>query len=115
MRGRRPNGLGHDRVHSDCLQSGSPLWCVILPKATSADLTLLDESKARRIAQDAGLSVVGCVGLLEAGWRNGIVPDLRQAYTDFAAARIRLDLNLLQDSSDCRDYDESNSIAPSIQ
>ena len=102
-------------MHSDCLQSGSPLWCVILPKATSADLTLLDESKARRIAQDAGLSVVGCVGLLEAGWRNGIVPDLRQAYTDLLRQGFDWISTYLQDSSDCRDYDESNSIAPSIQ
>ena len=55
---------------------------ILLAKATNADLTLLDESKARRIARDAGLSVVGCIGLLKAGWRSGIVRDLRQAYTD---------------------------------
>jgi predicted nucleic acid-binding protein len=55
---------------------------ILLAKATNADLTLLDESKARRIARDAGLWVVGCIGLLEAGWRSGIVRDLRQAYTD---------------------------------
>ena len=40
---------------------------ILLAKATNADLTLLDESKARRIARDAGLSVVGCIGLLKAG------------------------------------------------
>jgi len=71
---------------------------IVLAKATNADLTLLDESKARRIAREAGLSVVGCIGLLEAGWRSGIVRDLRQAYTELLRQGIRLDLKLLQDS-----------------
>jgi predicted nucleic acid-binding protein len=71
---------------------------IFLAKETKAGLILLDESKARRIAQEAGLSVVGCIGLLEAGWRNGIVPDLRQAYTELLRQAIRLDLKLLQDS-----------------
>lgn len=71
---------------------------ILLAKSANADLTLLDESKARRVAQDAGLSVVGCIGLLEAAWRNGIVPDLRQAYTDLLRQGIRLDLKLLQAS-----------------
>jgi predicted nucleic acid-binding protein len=71
---------------------------ILLAKATNADLTLLDESKARRIARDAGLSVVGCIGLLEAGWRSGIVRDLRQAHTELLRQGIRLDLKLLQDS-----------------
>jgi len=71
---------------------------ILLARAMDAGLTLLDESKARRVAQDAGLSVAGCIGLLEAGWRNGFVPDLRRAYTDLLRQGIRLDLKLLQDS-----------------
>jgi len=74
------------------------LGAILLAKATNADLTLLDESKARRIAREAGLSVVGCIGLLEAGRRSGVVRDLRQVYTDLLRQGIRLDLKLLQDS-----------------
>ena len=54
---------------------------ILLAKALPADLVLLDEWKARRVAQEAGLSVAGCLGVLEAGARKGLVSDLRQAYT----------------------------------
>ncbi len=39
----------------------------LLAKSLEADLVLLDEWKARRVARDAGLSVVGCLGILEGG------------------------------------------------
>lgn len=55
---------------------------ILLAKSLQADLVLLDEWKARRVARDAGLSVVGCLGILEAGAQSGLVPDLRQAYID---------------------------------
>jgi predicted nucleic acid-binding protein len=71
---------------------------ILLAKQMSADLTLLDESKARRIAREVGLSVVGCMGILETGWRKGIIPDLRRTYTDLLRQGIRYDLKLLQDS-----------------
>lgn len=52
---------------------------ILLAKEIEADLVILDETKARRVARDAGLPIVGCLGLLEAGARKGLVPDLRQA------------------------------------
>lgn len=70
----------------------------MLAKALSADLLLLDEWKARRIAQAAGLSVVGCIGILEAGARTGRISDLRLAYVDLLKQGIRFDLELLRDS-----------------
>ena len=63
-----------------------------------ADLVLLDESKARRSARAAGLAIIGCLGVLEAGARRGLVPDLRQAYIDLLRQGIRFDIGLLQDS-----------------
>ena len=69
-----------------------------LAKGLPADLALLDEWKARRIAQEAGLSVVGCLGVLEASTRKGLISDLRQAYIDLLRQGIRFDLRLLQDS-----------------
>jgi len=71
---------------------------ILLAKSLQADLVLLDDSKARRVARDAGLSVVGCLGILEAGARSGLVSDLRQAYIDLLRHGIRFDIKLLQDS-----------------
>jgi uncharacterized protein len=71
---------------------------ILLAKSLQADLVLMDEWKARRVARDAGLSVVGCLGILEAGARRGLVPDLRQAYIDLLRQGIRFDIRLLQDS-----------------
>lgn len=71
---------------------------IVLAKSLTADLTLLDESRARRIAQKQGLSVVGCLGVLETGARQGLIPDLREVYMALLRQGIRFDLKLLQDS-----------------
>lgn len=71
---------------------------ILLAKSVSANLVLLDESKARRVAQAAGLSVAGCLGILEVGARRGLVTDLRQVYIDLLRQGIRFDIKLLQDS-----------------
>jgi len=69
-----------------------------LAKSLSADLVLLDEWKARRVAREAGLAITGCLGVLESGARRGLVPDLRQAYVDLLRQGIRFDIGLLQES-----------------
>jgi predicted nucleic acid-binding protein len=71
---------------------------ILLAKSLPADLVLLDEWKVRRIAREPGLAITGCLGLLEAGARRGLVPDLRQAYIDLLRQGIRFDIGLLQDS-----------------
>lgn len=71
---------------------------ILLAKSFQADLILLDEWKARRVARDAGLAVLGCLGILEAGVRKGLIPDLRQTYIDLLRQGIRFDIKLLQDS-----------------
>ncbi len=77
---------------------GGERGSILLAKTLAAELVLLDEWKARRVAQKAGLSVVGCLGVLEAGARKGLVPDLRSAYLDLLQQGIRFDLRLLQES-----------------
>jgi predicted nucleic acid-binding protein len=37
----------------------------MLAEELSADLVLIDEWRARRYAQKRGLSVIGCIGILE--------------------------------------------------
>ena len=71
---------------------------ILLAKSLPAGLVLLDEKKARRIAQAAGLAIMGCLGVLEAGYRRGLVPDLREAYLEMLRQEIRFDIGLLQDS-----------------
>jgi predicted nucleic acid-binding protein len=71
---------------------------ILLAQSLPAGLILLDEWKARRIAREARLSVIGCLGVLEAGTRKGLVPDLRQAYIDLLREGIRFDIKLLQES-----------------
>jgi len=70
---------------------------ILLASSLSADLVLLDEWKARRAAQAAGLSVVGCIGILEAGARLGKVSDLRSLCVELSRQGIRFDLRLLRD------------------
>ena len=65
----------------DSLGSGER-GTIFLAKTLPADLALIDEWKARRVAREAGLSVLGCLGTLEAGARKGMVTDLREAYVE---------------------------------
>jgi uncharacterized protein len=71
---------------------------ILLAKNLEADLVLLDDWKARRAARLADLSMVGCLGILEAGARRGLVPDLRQAYINLLRQGVRFEIKLLQDS-----------------
>jgi len=71
---------------------------ILLAKSLPADLVLLDEWKARHVAQAAGLPIMGCLGVLEAGARKSLVANLRQAYVDLLRQGIRFDIKLLQAS-----------------
>jgi predicted nucleic acid-binding protein len=71
---------------------------IFLVKELSADLTLMDEWKGRRLAIEGGLAVVGCVGILEDLFRRGEISDLRQVYGELLRQKIRVDLRTLQTS-----------------
>ena len=55
---------------------------VFLAKELRADITLMDEWKGRRFAVEEGLTVVGCIGLLEELHRRGEIKDLRGNYQE---------------------------------
>lgn len=74
------------------------LATVRLARALRADLAIIDERAARRLAQADGLAVMGCVGILEAAFRRGLVPDLRQSYQELLAHGIRIDQRILNHS-----------------
>jgi len=71
---------------------------ILLAQSLPANLILLDEWKARRIAKSAGLAITGCLGVLEAGARRGFVPDLRGGYIDLLRQGVRFEIRLLQES-----------------
>jgi predicted nucleic acid-binding protein len=71
---------------------------VFLAKEIRADLTLMDEWKGRQLASEAGLAVVGCVGILEELYRRGEIKDLRQNYLELLRQNIRVDARMLQAS-----------------
>jgi uncharacterized protein len=71
---------------------------IFLAKELSADLTLMDEWKGRRLAIKEGLAVAGCVGILEELFRRGHISDLRQVYGELLRQNIRVDLRTLQTS-----------------
>jgi len=96
VRRRSPGDQSLEQACEDL--GGGERGSILLAKALPAELVLLDEWKARRVAQKAGLSVVGCLGVLEAAARKGLVPNLRSAYLDLLRQGIRFDLRLLQES-----------------
>ena len=81
-----------------------------MAKSLEAHLVLLDERKARRVARLAGLSIMGCLGILEAGARRGLVPDLCQAYIDLLRQGARFDIKLFQDSLARLGYQNSEDL-----
>lgn len=57
----------------------------------SADIILLDDSKARVVANFMGLRVSGTVGVLVQAHRSGLLVDLRQALDELRAKGFRID------------------------
>ncbi|MBI4904413.1 MAG: DUF3368 domain-containing protein [Acidobacteria bacterium] len=64
---------------------------LLLAKEINADLVLIDDLRARKIAIASGLKVQGTIGILEACFERGLVGDLRDAYRDLLEMGIYLD------------------------
>ncbi len=67
------------------------LSTLVLGKETGADLLLLDDLSARKLAQMEGFRVQGTVGILEACYARKYLSDLRQAYAALLAKGVYLD------------------------
>lgn len=74
------------------------LSTILLAKEAQADVALIDERGARLLAQSEGVPVLGTVGLLELGYRNGEVTDLRLAYQTMLAQGAHIDKQILNQS-----------------
>ncbi|MGH9719564.1 MAG: DUF3368 domain-containing protein [Bryobacteraceae bacterium] len=71
---------------------------IILAQEIKADLVLLDDSRARTLAQEEGLSVTGCVGVLDSAYRRGLLTSLHEAYHQLLAAGAYVDREMLEES-----------------
>jgi predicted nucleic acid-binding protein len=62
------------------------LSVIILGKEVNADLLLMDDVKARKVAQEQGWAVIGSVGILENAFSSKLFSDLREAYRQLLAS-----------------------------
>ncbi len=71
---------------------------IILAKEKRAKLALIDERKARLLANSENIKVMGSVAVLEMGYERGYVTDLRKAYQELQLQGIRIDKRILDHS-----------------
>ena len=71
------------------------LSTLILAKEVGADLVILDDLGARKLAQREGFRVQGTIAVLEASFRKGHLSDLREAYIQLLKRGVFLDRSLL--------------------
>ncbi len=74
------------------------LATILLAKELTADLALIDERRARLLAQAEGVSPFGTIGMLELGYRKGEIADLRQMYQSLLNVGARVDRRVLNQS-----------------
>jgi predicted nucleic acid-binding protein len=55
--------------------------------ALAAARLLIDDRKARKLAQQEGLAVLGCAGVLQDAFALNLLSDLSEAYRQLIASR----------------------------
>lgn len=75
------------------------LSTLILAKELRADVVILDDLRARKLAQGEGFRVHGTMAILEACFRKGLLVDLRGAYERLLKRGVFLNRDLLNRSS----------------
>ncbi|SFR14130.1 DUF3368 domain-containing protein [Desulfoscipio geothermicus] len=67
---------------------------IVLAKEMNADLLILDEKKARRIAKLNGITVIGTIGVLQKAKDEGIIKSMRECMDEMIQSGIWLDEKL---------------------
>ena len=71
------------------------LSTIILARELKAELTLVDDLRARRLAKSEGFEIRGAVGLLELLYRRGDISDLRSTFQQLLSHSVYVDRALL--------------------
>jgi predicted nucleic acid-binding protein len=87
-----------ERWRGDYHLGSGEVATIVLARQLAADLVMMDERKARVLAEDHELSVVGTVGLLETLYLRKEIPDLRSAFMKLVAEGIWIDRTILNHS-----------------
>ncbi len=68
---------------------------IILAKELGANLVLLDDYKARKLAKSEGLEILGSVGLLEIFYLRHYFTDIRSVFRQLLMHNVYIDRRLL--------------------
>ncbi|MDC0584199.1 DUF3368 domain-containing protein [Bacteroidales bacterium] len=68
---------------------------VVLYKETSADFLLIDDKKARKIAENFGIKCIGTLGILSTSVDKGFINELRPIFKSFLQNKRFYSLSLL--------------------
>jgi uncharacterized protein len=90
---QNPAGL-HSAQQRHALGPGE-MSTILLAKELGANLVLLDDYKARKLAKTEGLQIGGSVGLLETFYARGYLPDLRTSFRQLITHNVYIDQRLL--------------------
>jgi len=96
----KPNWLTVDKSPNvvdselDAIQIGER-EAILLAEQIQADFIVLDDRKARRIATDRGLNVIGTLGILTTGAEKGLIT-LRDALIDLRQTSFRVSDRLFE-------------------
>ena len=72
------------------------LSTIALAQELAAGLVLMDDLQARKMALARGLTVAGCVGVLERGHRRDLLKDLTAAYRRLLSSDAFIDRGILE-------------------
>ena len=57
-------------------------------------IVILDDKKARRYAQDIGLDIIGIIGLLRLGYKQGLIPEIDTIIARLKKIGFRMPVNI---------------------
>lgn len=80
--------------HKSSLGLGE-LSAILLAKELNADIVILDDHAARKLAKSEGLEVRGSVGLLETLYLRGHLPNIRSAFQQLITHQVYINRRLL--------------------
>lgn len=71
---------------------------ILLGNTLNAGLVLIDDLLGRKYARKRGLTIMGCVGILEIAFRRGMIGDLRTVYQRLVASGAYINPSILAES-----------------